>query len=117
MCTTNSFTHVFISVYRRTSLCTGVRQCILVFVIVYGVRLNVQVYVSVHSTLRAPLSGTFLQRKDVVNQCLELVCTAVLDYVHMYLSRGKDVVNQCLEFVCTAVLDYVHMYLREARMS
>ena len=29
--------------------------------------------VTVTPTLRAPLSGTFLQRKDVVNQCLEFV--------------------------------------------
>ena len=27
----------------------------------------------VDHTLRAPFSGTFLQRKDVVNQCLEFV--------------------------------------------
>ena len=36
-----------------------------------------EVNLMVHGTLRAPLSGTFLQRKDVVNQCLEFGSTAV----------------------------------------
>ena len=30
--------------------------------------------VTVSGTLRAPLSGTFLQRKEFVNQCLEYEC-------------------------------------------
>ena len=33
------------------------------------------------STLRAPFSGTFLQRKDVVNQCLEFGAEYVLGLV------------------------------------
>ena len=32
-----------------------------------------------YTTLRASLSGTFLQRKDVVNQCLEFAVSHVSD--------------------------------------
>ena len=40
-----------------------------------------RVGVSARHTLRASLSGTFLQRKDVVNQCLEFVQGVVSFFV------------------------------------
>ena len=80
----------------------------------------------VSTTLRASLSGTFLQRKDVVNQCLESgsvphserfpakegcrkpvlgVCISTTLQASLsgtFLQR-KDVVNQCLEFVSVCI--------------
>ena len=57
--------------------------------------------VCVRTTLRASLSGTLFQRKDVVNQCLEFVLCqdrTPSSFSGTLLQR-KDVVNQCLEFV------------------
>ena len=47
------------------------------------------VWANSRATLRAPLSGTFLQgRKDVVNQCLEFAAEPQSEWTDGYLKNG-----------------------------
>ena len=45
----------------------------------------------VSATIRALLSGTFLQRKDVVNQCLEFGAGTARKYVEPFQAVARAV--------------------------
>ena len=50
--------------------------------------------------LRASLSGTFLQRKDVVNQCLEFapnLCVLTSKQIKRTFAFSKQYTNYCME--------------------
>ena len=57
-------------------------------------------------TLQAPLSGTFLQRKDVVNQCLEFGSRSVAESVH---ERDRGIaLKVCTDGIAVYSAESVH---------